>query len=127
MTKKFIKQEKKALKKEWKNILFNTIFATLTVLFTALFYKNIWLTTIIISIVSVIGLIKWKSWLTFTIFIFGALWGPLCEIISIKFGVWQYAIPNMINIPIWLFFVWGNAAAFLFETGKEIHKLGVKK
>lgn len=125
-TKKLIKKEKKIIRKEWKNILFNCIFALLALLFPILFYNQLYLTTISLSIVSIIGLLKWKSKLALTIFIFGAFWGPLTEMIAIKFGVWTYARPDFFNIPFWLFVLWGMAAVFLFETAKEINKLGVK-
>ena len=125
--KKEIKKEERRLKQEWKNIIFNTIFAILTLLFVALFYRNIILTTILVKLVSIIGLVKWKSYITFTIFIFGALLGPVSEMFAIYFGAWSYYIPNLLSIPIWLFLVWGNTAAFLYQTALEIKKLGVKK
>ncbi|MCX6750940.1 MAG: hypothetical protein NTZ83_05760 [Candidatus Pacearchaeota archaeon] len=124
---KFIEKEKKVIKKEWWNILFNCIFAILALLFPILFYKNIPLTTILLLIVSIIGLLKWKSWITLVIFIFGGLFGPLCEIIATKYGVWQYTLPNFLTVPIWLFLVWAMAAAFLYQTALEFIKLGVKK
>lgn len=125
-TKSFVKEEGKKIKKEWKNILFNCIFALFAVGIPSLFYKNIFLTTTLLIIVSLIGLIKWKSSLATTIFIFGMFWGPISEMIAIHFGAWNYAIPNFYTVPAWLFLVWGMAAVFLFETSKEIHKLGVK-
>jgi hypothetical protein len=124
--KDLIRKEEEAIRKEWKNILFNLVFAFLAVIIPSLFYENIALTTALLFVVSAIGLIKWKSKLAIAIFFFGALWGPVSEMLAIKFGVWSYAVPNFFTIPIWLFFVWGDAAVFLFETAKEIHKLGVK-
>jgi len=127
MKKKFIKQEKKALKKEWKNLIFNFAFAILTILFVILFYENILLTSILVGIIGIIGLLKWKSWIALIIFIFGGIFGAICEMTAIYYGgVWHYSITNFFNIPLWLFFVWGNTAAFLFETSKEIRKFGVK-
>lgn len=121
-----MKQTKKITRKELKNIAFNILFAFLAVLIPVLFYNIKYLTSIGLAIVSITGLVKWKSKLALTIFIFGGLWGPICEMIAIKYGVWQYARPDFFNIPFWLFILWGMAAVFLFETAKEIHKLGVK-
>jgi len=124
---RFIEKEGKIIKKEWGNILFNCIFAALALLITIFFYKNNFLATILLLIVSIISLLKWKSWATLIIFLFGALWGPICENIAIKYGVWEYAFPNFFNVPIWLFVLWGMAAAFLYQTALEFRKLGVKK
>jgi len=117
----------KKIRKEWKNIIFNIIFGVLTLLIASFFYKNIILATSLLIIVTVIGLIKWKSKITIIIFILGAIWGPISEMIAIYLGAWNYSYPNFINIPIWLFFVWGNAAAFIYQTAIEIKKLGIKK
>jgi len=124
--KREMKIEKK-LKKEWRNIIFNIIFASSTILVVVLFYKNIILTTIFESIISIIGLIKWKSKLTLAIYVFGAFFGTFSEMFCIKYEVWNYSISNLINIPLWLFLVWGNAAAFIYQTAVEIKSLGVKK
>ena len=38
--------------------------------------------------------------------------GALCESLCIYFGVWEYAVHSFLNIPLWLPFLWGNAALF---------------
>ena len=124
--KREVQKETGLIRKEWKNLLFNACFAALALLMPILFYNKLYLTSITLLLVSIIGLIKWKSKLTFVIFLFGGLWGPICEMIAIRYGVWNYARPDFFNIPFWLFILWGMAAAFLFETSKEIKKLGVK-
>ncbi len=126
MKKKVIEKEVKAIRREWKNILFNLAFAFLAVIIVSYLYRNIMLTTLLLSVITIVALVKWKSWLTFTIFLFGAIWGPLSEMMAISFGAWQYAWPNINTIPLWLFILWGDAAAFIFETAMEFKKLGVK-
>ena len=74
---------------------------------------------------TITGLIKWKSWGTFAIFIFVAIFGPVAEMIAIYFGAWHYANFNFINIPVWLFVLWGDAAAFIYQTALEFRKLGL--
>jgi len=118
----------KRLKKEWKNIIFNSIFAIIVMLIVILFHKNIILATSLELVMSFIGLAKWKSKLTLIIFIFGAIFGAISEgIVIYSSGAWYYALPNILSlIPLWLFLVWGNATALIFETSNEIKKLGVK-
>jgi len=122
-----INNEIKLIRKEWKNIIFNSIFAIFTLIFPIIFKKNILLTTLILLLVSIIGLVKWKSKITLSVFIFGAFFGAIVEMISINYNVWSYSYTNFINIPLWLFVVWGNASAFIYETANEFKKLGVKK
>ncbi|MBU0760641.1 MAG: hypothetical protein KJ600_04620 [Nanoarchaeota archaeon] len=117
----------KKICQEWKNIIFNALFAVLTMLFAVLFYENIFLTTAVIGVVSLVGLIKWKSKLTLVIFIFSALLGTIGEMIATNYGVWEYSFANFVNIPLWLFLVWGNAGAFIYQTALEFKRLGVKK
>lgn len=117
----------KSLDKEWKNLMFNMAFALATIILTILLKEKIILLTLVLIIVTLIGMFKWKSWVTFVLFVFGALFGTFAEVISIKYGVWNYAFPSFWGVPLWLFIVWGNAAAFLYQSGLEIKKLGVKK
>lgn len=126
-TSKFIQKERKIIKKEWGNFAFDILFAVCAIFLTSIFYKNLLLTTIFLSILTLIALLKWKSWLTFAIFIFVALLAPLFEMIAIFFGVWKYTLPNIVNVPIWLFVLWGDAGALIYQITLEIKQLGVKK
>jgi len=114
------------LKKEWKNILFNIVFAILNILIVIFFYKKIFLVSVLLLTVAIIGLIKWKSKITLAIFIFAGLFGAIAEMVAISYGAWTYSIKNVINIPLWLFILWGNAGAFMYQTAIEFKKIGIK-
>jgi len=43
------------------------------------------------------------------LFFTGAVIGPIGEIVLISYGVWAYANPSFLGIPLWMPFVWGNA------------------
>ena len=47
------------------------------------------------------------------IFVVAGICGPIAEIIAIHYGIWQYAHPDFLGIPIWLFPLWGYASVFL--------------
>jgi len=115
---------RRKLQQEWKSLLFNLVFAFLTMLFVILFYEHILLASIFIGVLGVVGLIKWKSKLTLSIFILTAILGTLAEMYTVSKGVWSYAVADLINVPSWLFFVWGNAGAFIYQTTLGIKRLG---
>lgn len=110
-----------------KNIIFCIIFAVSTLLVVILFYKNIFLATLLLIVIALTGLIKWKSKLTSIMFFFGAIFGAVTEMIAINYGVWSYSFTNFVNIPTWLFIVWGNTAVFLYQISLEIKRLGIKR
>ncbi len=112
------------LRKEWLNILFNLVFAILTLILTILFYRSVWLAVGLLVIVMVFGMLKWRSPLVIFVFIFGALFGTFSEIVAIRYGVWTYAISNVAGVPFWLFVVWGNAAMFFYQMAVEFERLG---
>ena len=109
------------------NLIFNFLFALFTILIVINFYENILLTTSLLINVSAIGLIKWKSKTTLIVFILAGIFGPLFEIWAINYGVWSYTNTNFMNIPVWLFPTWGNAAASIHQTTREIEKFIIKK
>ena len=41
--------------------------------------------------------------------------GPLAETIAVYFGAWTYTHPDILGIPYWLPFVWGNAALYIID------------
>ena len=100
--------------------LFEILFVIVNIIIVILFYKNILWTTIFLFVLAIIGLVKWKSLRTFMIFLIGAVGGGIIEIICIYFGVWKYTVTNFFNIPFWLFILWGNATAIIYQIAKKI-------
>ena len=43
------------------------------------------------------------------------LLGPIAEIIAISSGAWNYALPQVGGVPIWLFLLWGIAGIFFLS------------
>jgi len=109
------------------NIIFNFIFIAASISVVLIFYKNIMLTNILLIIIAIIGICKYKSKLSLIIFIFfGIIFGVAESIVS-TMGPWTYEVSNTMNIPSWLFILWGNTAVFIHQTIREIRKLGIKE
>jgi hypothetical protein len=41
------------------------------------------------------------------------VFGPAAEAVSITTGAWEYDSNNLLGVPVWLPFVWGNAGLFI--------------
>jgi len=119
-------KNKKGFFQEYKEEIFNWSFAITTILVVIIFYRNIWLTNFLVLLIAIIGLFHWKSKRTLVTFILGSIFGVLAEMLCIQYGVWEYSFTNFYNVPIWLFFVWGNASAFLYQTAKLIKERKLK-
>jgi hypothetical protein len=105
---------------------FEIIFFLANVIIVSFLYRNIALTSILLFIITLVGLAKWKSMRTLLIFIFGGIIGTLAEMVAIYFGVWSYSITNILNVPFWLFILWGNAAMFVYQVGKKFREKRLK-
>ena len=46
----------------------------------------------------------------------GFVFGPTAEVLGIHAGAWTYSSSDFLGIPVWLPFVWGNAALFIQNT-----------
>ena len=108
-------------------ILFNVCFVLAGLIVVIFFYDRIVLTSFLLIFITLIGLFKWRSFGSIFVFLFGALFGTLCEMIATSFGIWQYSVVSFFNIPFWLFILWGNTSLFLYRMGVEFGKLGIKK
>lgn len=53
----------------------------------------------------------------------GALLGTFAEILSIEYGVWSYAKPSFLGVPIWLPFMWGLAIVLVTKVSKSASEL----
>lgn len=47
------------------------------------------------------------------VYMTGFVFGPLAEALSISTGAWEYDTTHLLGVPVWLPFVWGNAALFI--------------
>ena len=55
-----------------------------------------------------------------TIYAVGAVLGPLTEVIATRLGIWTYAFPSYLNIPLWLPFAWGFAAVLFISIARNL-------
>lgn len=87
----------------------------------SLLWRNPLLLTLVLIIASVFIILigkdrKKDTYLYIAIFFIG----PLFEAIAIFFGAWEYSLPNIVGIPIWLPFAWASFGVFIKRIDLEI-------
>ncbi|NIP40571.1 MAG: DUF2878 family protein [Candidatus Aenigmarchaeota archaeon] len=107
-------------------MLFEIFLFSLVVTLIILFYTNNLLLTALLIIAWLVGIRFWHKKHDIYFFVAGAVIGSIAEIICIYFGVWQYANPTFLGIPMWLPIVWGLAAMLIKRTGETLAKIGAK-
>lgn len=106
------------------NIAFNFVFIIVTFVLVFAFYRSTAMVAILLGLVAIIGLLKWRSPVTVFMFLLGALLGTFAEILAIRYGIVLYATSNVAGVPFWLFLVWGNTALFFYQMAVEFERLG---
>ncbi|MBI2075654.1 MAG: hypothetical protein HYT72_00210 [Candidatus Aenigmarchaeota archaeon] len=75
---------------------------------------NLWRNNLlVVSILALLWAINIKYWHTRsdnTLFVLAFFGGSLAEINAIQLGIWSYANPSFLGIPLWLPLVWGETA-----------------
>jgi ABC-type proline/glycine betaine transport system permease subunit len=118
---------KRNWKKEYRNIIFNFLFIILTLLAILTLHDRVLTAFIVLTLLSVVALVKWNSKITLIIFICVSIARPVCEIAAIKFGLWSYSNISIFDVPLWLFPLWGATASSIYQLAYEIKKLHIAK
>ena len=56
----------------------------------------------------------------------GAVVGPVAEIVCVHFGVWQYANPSFLGIPVWLPLAWGFVTMLIGRIAGTLSRVKTK-
>jgi len=105
------------MKDNTKILLKSSILGAIIVLVTVLFFRQNWLLFFILIPLAYLMLNIKPDKREFKFFLFCGFFGSLAEMISIYIGVWEYSNPNFINIPVWLFILWGIASIYILRMG----------
>lgn len=97
--------------------------AIVTLMIVAFFRHQIFLSIILLSITSIAILLIDGNKRTTILFIIVFFLGPIAESFAIYHNAWTYDLVNYkFNFPIYLAFVWGNAAIFIRNLELRIIK-----
>jgi hypothetical protein len=111
------------MKKETKNFLLICPLTLLTLIIPSFLWSNQILSSVLLILVGLLMLsIDWR-YKNLVFYLVVLISAPMAEAIAIYFGAWTYTRPVFIGIPIWLFFVWGNAGLYVVKLKEFIFSL----
>lgn len=108
---------------DFKKSVLNAILGLVNMGAVGLLWQHPVVLTLILLILSVAMLAVRGSYRIFSVWVIGFIFGPIAEVIAMETGAWTYAEPHLYTIPIWLPFLWANAALFIVNTEKLVHVL----
>jgi len=91
----------------------------LTLTVAAYFWQHPYVATIF-EICIAIGLLSLSGWRYWKYYLSCAVLGAISEILVIHGGAWSYALPQLLGIPLWVPFAWGNASLFYISLAPHV-------
>src|SRR5213595_129582 len=97
--------------------LISAILAFSTLLVTAALWRHPVALIVLVLAVGVAIFLLRPTRPSLVVYAVGFIFGPSAEALGIHAGAWRYSSVDFLGIPIWLPFVWGNAALFIQNAG----------
>ena len=88
-----------------------------------LLWKDNMLLLVVMLIITAIALSFWHDSYDLLFFLLIAVVGSIAEIVFVHFGVWQYANPTLLGIPIWFPPSFGTAGLITQRAARTINEL----
>jgi hypothetical protein len=113
-------------KKVEKELFFEIIlFCSAVLAIILLFQADFALTSLLIG-VSIIGARFWYKKHDAHFYVIGAVLGSVTAIVCVSFGVWGYANPTFLGIPLWLPVAWGLSVMLIKRIAETFVKIEMK-
>lgn len=78
----------------------------------------------VIELCIALGILRVSGWGYWKYFVVCAGLGVVSEVYAIHAGAWSYALPQILGVPLWLPFLWGNAAIFFVSLSPHVAPKG---
>ena len=95
------------------------IFAVAVVLLVLTWKHNLLAAAAIVALFGLRALFRRKPG-DLTLYAVGAILGPVTEVLATALGIWTYARPTLLGIPLWLPFAWGFAAVLFVRIAQGL-------
>jgi hypothetical protein len=87
----------------------------------------LWRNNVLLFVVALVeclaGLVLWHDRLDLGFFLVIAVLGSLAEAVFVQFGVWYYANPTFLGIPLWFPFAFGTTGLIGGRLARTITKM----
>jgi hypothetical protein len=92
----------------WKELAVELAAFSLLVTYVSLLWRNNLLLFVVALIECLAMLALWHDRLDVSFFLIIAVLGSLAEVVFVNFGVWRYANPTLLGMPIWFPLAFGT-------------------
>jgi uncharacterized membrane protein YoaT (DUF817 family) len=106
-----------------KDALLLIFFAAYYIVIDVLFFNDNILLLVLVIIGGIAIFSLWHEKDDVIFFVIGTVAGAIVEIVCVHFGVWSYANPYFLGIPLWLAPDWGFYLVVLNRAEKFVKKL----
>tara|TARA_Y100000034_G_C6870965_1_gene397651 strand:- start:808 stop:1158 length:351 start_codon:yes stop_codon:yes gene_type:complete len=106
-----------------KELILDFVLFVVAIALIVKFYRNNFLLTILLIIGWIVAMKIWHDKDDIYFFVMAGILGPIGEIIAIHFGVWSYANPSFLGIPVWLPLVWGLSIMLIKRLSEVLIKI----
>ena len=98
----------KQSKQLWKDLVVEFAAFFLIVASVSLLWRNTMLLLVVVLAEFLVALALWHDRLDLSFFLIIAVLGSLAEAVFVHFGVWRYANPTFLGVPLWFPLAFGT-------------------
>jgi hypothetical protein len=110
-------------KQLWIELVTELAAFSLLVASVSLLWKNNLLLFAVALVECLAGLVLWHDRLDVSFFLIIAVLGSLAEAVFVHFGVWYYANPTLLGMPIWFPLAFGTTGLIGGRLARTITKM----
>ena len=95
-------------KRLWNELIVECVAFSLLVASVVLLWRNNLFLFIVAAMECLAALLLWHERLDVSFFLIIAVLGSLAEVVFVHFGIWRYANPTFLGIPLWFPLAFGT-------------------
>jgi hypothetical protein len=113
----------KPSKQLWKELLIEFAAFSLLVASVSLLWRNNLLLFMVALVECLAGLALWHDRLDVSFFLIIGVLGSLAEAVFVHFGVWYYANPTLLGVPLWFPLAFGTTGLIGGRLARTITRI----
>jgi len=109
--------------RQWTDLALTLAAFCILVASVSLLWTNNWLLFVVALVECVVGLILWHDRLDVSFFLIIGVLGSMAEMVFVHFGIWQYANPTFLGMPVWFPLAFGTTGLIGARLARTISEL----